>query len=525
MDRRAHGIDGPTTSIREVGSARPAAADDADTVPLPVAAAGDAPDSATVRVPTGRGTPAAAPAAAPAPDGAHDGAHDGAYDDPYRDDVHRDDPYRDDALRDDALRDDTAADRDPGPAAPVRTPRRAGATVGGAAPSRSARRQAERRADRRPVRGPGRGRRTGVLLVAVAVLLLAVGGGAYYLYRTYLGADPDYTGPGQGDVVVQVADGDSTAAIGRTLRAADVVASVGAFLDAAEADDRIRAVQPGSYQMRSQMSAAAAVERLLDPTALVGRLEIRGGVQLDDTRGPDDTVALGVLSLVSEATCSTVDGAPSCVPVDDLRAAMADTDPAELGVPQWALDGVAGAEPNRRLEGLLAPGLYDVEPGAGAVDVLRSLLTQSASRLAPLTETAEVTGFTPYELLVIASLVEKEGITPDMPRVARVVFNRLAAGQRLELDSTVNYPLDLQALATTDADRETPGPYNTYRGTGLPPTPIAAVGADAIAATLAPEAGPWLYFVRCETDGTSCFAETFPEHQANIATARANGAF
>jgi UPF0755 protein len=304
-----------------------------------------------------------------------------------------------------------------------------------------------------------------------------------------------------------------------------VVASVGAFLAAAQEDERVLGVQPGSYQMRTRMSAAGAVERLLDPAALVGRLEIRGGVQLDDTRGAGGAVAPGVLSLISEATCSTVDGAPSCVPVEELRAAMAETDPAELGVPEWALEGVAQADPVRRLEGLLAPGLYDVEPGAGAVDVLRGLLEQSAGRLSVLAESAEGTGYTPYELLVIASLVEKEGITPDMPRVARVIYNRLEAGQRLELDSTVNYPLDLQALATTDADRAAPGPYNTYRTEGLPPTPIAAVGADAIDAALSPEAGPWLYFVRCQTDGTSCFAETFAEHQANIATARANGAF
>lgn len=381
--------------------------------------------------------------------------------------------------------------------------------------------------DAAPPRCPrrGRGRRLGVFVVAVAVLLAALGGGAFYLYTTYFAPDPDYPGAGEGDVVVQVAEGDSTAAIGRTLQAADVVASVGAFLTAAQEDDRILGVQPGSYQMRSQMSAAAAVERLLDPTALVGRLEIRGGVQLDDTRGPDGTVAPGVLSLVSEATCATVDGAPSCVPVEELRAAMVDTDPAELGVPEWAIEGVTAADPVRRLEGLLAPGVYDVEPGAGAVDVLRSLLTQSATRLAAVADGAGPAGFTPYELLVVASLVEKEGITADMPQVARVVYNRLEVGQRLELDSTVNYPLDLQALATTDADRETPGPYNTYRTLGLPPTPIAAVGAEAIAAALQPADGPWLYFVRCETDGTSCFAETFAEHQANIATARANGAF
>ncbi|QJY48448.1 endolytic transglycosylase MltG [Pseudonocardia broussonetiae] len=375
-------------------------------------------------------------------------------------------------------------------------------------------------------RSPGRGQRRGVLLLAVAVLLAGVLGGAYYLFRS-LTAAPDFEGAGEGDVVVQVADGDSTAAIGRTLESSGVVASVAAFLEAARQDDRILGVQPGSYQMRARMSAAAAVERLLDPEARVGQLEIRGGVQLDDTSAPDGTVAPGVLSLVSRASCARLDGAESCVSVDELRAAMAETDPAELGVPSWALDAVAAADPVRRLEGLLVPGVYEVEPGRSAVEVLQALLATSTAQLeaSGIVSGAAAMGSSPYEVLVISSLVEKEGITPDMPKVARVVYNRLGAGQRLELDSTVNYPLDLQALRTTAEDRAAPGPYNSYATAGLPPTPIAAPGREAIAAALAPEPGPWFFFVRCQTDGTSCFAETFAEHTANVALARENGAF
>lgn len=380
--------------------------------------------------------------------------------------------------------------------------------------------------DPEPARRGGSARRRGVLLVAVAVLLVAVVGGGWYLFRSLTSA-ADFDGPGEGDVVVQVAGGDSTAAIGRTLQSAGVVASVDAFLDAAEEDDRILGVQPGSYQMRARMSASAAVARLLDPAARVGQLEIRGGVQLDDTRAPDGTVAPGVLSLISQATCASIDGAESCVSVDDLRAAMAGTDPAELGVPGWALDAVGRADPVRRLEGLLVPGLYEVEPGRSAAEVLQALLATSTARLEAtgLVAGADALGMSPYEVLIIASLVEKEGITPDMPKVARVVYNRLAAGQRLELDSTVNYPLDLQALRTTAEDRGTPGPYNSYAVAGLPPTPIAAAGREAVAAALDPEPGPWFFFVRCQTDGTSCFAETFPEHTANVQFARDNGAF
>jgi peptidoglycan lytic transglycosylase G len=362
-------------------------------------------------------------------------------------------------------------------------------------------------------------------VVALLAVVLLGAAGSYAFFTWY--AVPDFEGTGRGDVVVQVEAGDSTTRIGSVLASNGVVASPAAFTRAASDDERIRSVQPGFYQLRREMSGTAAVAMLLDPTSRVGQLEIRGGVQLDDTSAPDGSVAPGVLSLISEATCVSVDGEQRCVSADELRTAMSDTDPAALGVPEWALEGVGAAEPRRRLEGLLVPGRYDVPPGATAVDVLRGLLTTSAARLeeAGLLTGAQSIGSSPYDVLTIASLVEKEAINPDMPEVARVIYNRLGAGQRLELDSMVNYPLDLQALRTTAADRARPGPYNSYTVAGLPPTPISAPGREAIAAALEPAPGDWYYFVRCHTDGTSCFAETYDEHDANVREARANGAF
>ncbi len=380
-------------------------------------------------------------------------------------------------------------------------------------------------------RSPGSRRRRGrrrfvVFLLAVLLLLGTVLGGGWYLYQSV--NTPDFAGTGVGSVIVRVQEGDTTRQIGRELTAQGVVAGAEAFIEAAEADgDRARAIQPGYYQLRSQMSGQAAVALLLDPAARVGQLEIRGGVQLDDTRAADDTVTPGVLTLISEATCFVAEGVRRCVSVDELRTAMSDTDPAQLGVPSWALADVADADPRRRLEGLFVPGRYDVRPGLPAADVLRGLLETSATRLeaSGLVAGAQSVDATPYQVLTISSLVEKEAINPDMAKVARVIYNRLGAGRRLELDSMVNYPLDLQSLRTTEADRATPGPYNSYVVTGLPPTPISAPGREAIAAALAPEAGRWLYFVRCQTDGTSCFAETFAEHDVNVTKARANGAF
>jgi len=351
--------------------------------------------------------------------------------------------------------------------------------------------------------------------------------GAYLLYRSLFGV-PDYDGPGQGDVIVQVNAGDTTSAIAAELAREDVVRSARAFTEAAAQDEqRARSVQPGYYQLRLRMSGAGAVELMLDPRSRVGQLEIKGGVQLDDTRGPDGSVTPGALSLISRATCATLNGASTCITPDQLRTAMATTSPAQLGVPGWALADVTKADPRRRLEGLFAPGRYDVRPGGTARDVLRTLVASSAAQYetSGLTAAAEQSKFSPYQLLVISSLVEKEGITPDFGKIAQVLYNRLGDRVRLELDSTVNYPLDLQSARTSDADRTRAGGYNSYLNYGLPPTPIGAPGQRAIQATLHPEPGPWMFFVRCQKDGTSCFATTLPEHQQNVRAAMAAGAF
>jgi UPF0755 protein len=198
-----------------------------------------------------------------------------------------------------------------------------------------------------------------------------------------------------------------------------------------------------------------------------------------------------------------------------------------LGVPDWARADVAKAEPSRRLEGLIAPGRYDVRPGSSAEEVLKVLVTRSAAQYeaSGLRVGAGSGRYSPYQLLVVASLIEKEGTTADFEKVAGVIYNRLTSRTRLELDSTVNYPLDLQAVRTNAADRGRSGPYNSYANYGLPPTPIGAPGTKAIDAALHPAAGPWMFFVKCHADGTSCFATTLDEHQNNVRAAQAAGVY
>ncbi|GAA5166452.1 hypothetical protein GCM10023321_57590 [Pseudonocardia eucalypti] len=369
-------------------------------------------------------------------------------------------------------------------------------------------------------------RRAPVVLVLLLFLGIAVGGG--YLYWATNIKVADYEGEGNGDVVIQVKDGDLISAIGAELARQDVVRSSRAFTEAAaENDARARSVQPGYYRMRLRMSGGEAVKLILDPDSRVGQLEIKGGVQLDDTRGPNGVVVPGVLSLISKATCAELNGSSTCISPEQLRATMASTSPAQLGVPGWALGEVSKADPRRRLEGFFAPGRYDVRPGSPATEVLRTLVTRSATQFEALglVAAADQSRYSAYQLLVISSLVEKEGITADFGKISRVIYNRLQQRIRLGMDSTVNYPLDLQEVRTSAEERSRQGPYNTYLNYGLPPTPIGAPGQRALQAALQPEPGPWVYFVRCQKEGNSCFAVTLPEHQKNVSAAVAAGAF
>jgi UPF0755 protein len=304
------------------------------------------------------------------------------------------------------------------------------------------------------------------------------------------------------------------------------VLSERAFTRAAEDEANIRVVQPGYYRMRLRMSGESAAALITDPASRVGELDIKGGVQLDDTKGPTGVVSPGLLSQIAKATCVQLNGASTCISAAQLRATMARTPLDKLGVPAWATEEVQRADPNRRLEGLIAPGRYDVRPGASAEEVLDTLVTSSVSQYEAEGITAGAQHrYTPYQLLVIASLVEREGIAPDFGKIAQVIFNRLGQHDRLELDSTVNYTLDRQSVRTNAADRDRAGPYNSYVNFGLPPTPIGAPGQQAVTATLTPEPGPWMFFVRCQRNGASCFSTTLQQHQQNVNSAMTAGAF
>ncbi|MET0900434.1 MAG: endolytic transglycosylase MltG [Mycobacterium sp.] len=375
-----------------------------------------------------------------------------------------------------------------------------------------------------------RRRRRTIGALAVALLVVVVIATVFLgsrLWHTMFGTPSDYTGAGGSDVVVQVHDGDSTTAIAQTLLDAQVVADVQTFVTAATGSQAMQAIQPGFYKVRTEIPASSAVELLVDPANRVGNFTIPEGRQLDDmTDVRTGAVTPGVLSLISEATCTELDGEQACVSLDELRnAASADTLPA-LQVPQWATEPVTamGAD-HRRLEGLIAAGTWNVDPSASPDQILASLISTSAVRYETggLLDTAAAMNISPYDVLVVGSLVQRESMPQDFPKVATVIYNRLAANRKLEFDSTVNYSLDRQEVATTDADRLRVTPWNTYASVGLPATPICSPSEAALAAAERPEPGDWLYFVTIDMQGTTLFTREYEQHLASIEIARRNG--
>lgn len=317
-----------------------------------------------------------------------------------------------------------------------------------------------------------KGRRLAPIL-AILFLITVVGGGGYAGYSTLRGflKPPDYSGEGSGDVTVEIRDGDSVSLMAQRLKQADVTKSVEAFTKVAQDDPAATSIQPGFYMLRRQMSAKAALALLLSPASRGGRITIPEGKRVND-----------VLVLLSKRTH---------IPLRDLQRAARNT--KALGLPAYA---------NGQLEGFLYPFTYDPSPKATATQVLKSMVERFKKVAADidLQARARKRHMSPHDVVTTASLIQAESGTPDdMPKVSRVIANRLHSPQlwmhRLQLDSTVMYGLGKYGIVASAADLQSPSPYNTYNHSGLPPTAITNPGELALRAALNPTAGPWVYFV------------------------------
>ncbi|QGV81865.1 endolytic transglycosylase MltG [Streptomyces ficellus] len=169
-------------------------------------------------------------------------------------------------------------------------------------------------------------------------------------------------------------------------------------------------------------------------------------------------------------------------------------------------------------EGFLFPATYPVYKKTTPRGLLDYMVRTARERFGAksISAGAQRNRVSLYQTVNIASIVQAEADTPeDMGKVARVIHNRLAQGMALQMDSTLNYGLGRSTLDTSHSDTRMDNPYNTYNRQGLPPTPIANPGEQAMRAAVDPPAGDWLYFVTVRP-GDTRFTADYGEHQRNV---------
>jgi len=345
------------------------------------------------------------------------------------------------------------------------------------------------RQQRRAVR-----RKWALVLIAVSLVLVALAGSIAksFVDNTFVNKTnvaEDYKDAGQGTVQVIILQGDTGAAIATTLYNDGVIKSREAFLAAWNANPDSAGIKPGYYFLQREMKAEYALSALLDPN----------NRELRTITIPEGHTADFYYQKIVEVTGKDL---------ATVEAAAKDT--AALGLP---------AEAGGNLEGWLFPSTYQFDPGVTPAKALSAMIAETIKQL-------DAQGVAPADrekVLTVASLVEREAKLPaDRPLIAGVIYNRVAKNMKLELDSTVKFVAPSPGPFTTNADRATDSPYNTYMYEGLPPGPIAGPGAASIAAAVAPTQSDYLFFVTVNLDtGETAYAATFPEHQKNVQTLQA----
>jgi uncharacterized YceG family protein len=172
------------------------------------------------------------------------------------------------------------------------------------------------------------------------------------------------------------------------------------------------------------------------------------------------------------------------------------------------------------LEGFLFPATYEMYAGGPAGALVADQLEAFKERFGPETiGAAHLLHLTPYQLLTVASMIEREAaVARDRPLIAAVIYNRLHQGMPLGIDATIRYALDDYSQPLTEAQLHDPSPYNTRLYKGLPPTPIANPGMASIEAAAPPAHVPFLYYVAAPDGcGEHVFSSTYSEFLANVA--------
>jgi len=259
---------------------------------------------------------------------------------------------------------------------------------------------------------------------------------------------PDFDGSARGpEVVIHIEPGMTGSQVGEVLERESVVKSALAYFRAAVANSESKRIAPGEHRVETQIPAAEAVMQLLDPNRIVDLVRVRDGARLSE-----------VVDALAEAGFEK----------KKISKALSNLKPPlDFKLPS--------------VEGLLYPAFYSFPRGTNEEGALSAMLSRFQQSTSDLNWRFE--DFSKEELLIISSLVESEG-TPDVfAKVARVIYNRLDKGMKLQFDSTVHYVFNRRGeIALSLKDTQVRNRYNTFVYGGLPPGPIGSPTRAAIEA-------------------------------------------
>jgi UPF0755 protein len=323
-------------------------------------------------------------------------------------------------------------------------------------------------------------------VLVVLILGLAVAG---WFGWSWVQGEIDPPGPPGEEVLVEVPDGTTTSGIGQTLADAGVITDARVWGWYTKVHD-VGSFQAGTYRMRLNSSFDEAIDDLaarpLPPNSRLVTV-------------PEGLTVTQLMQRLVDPT----DGVPGFTP-EGLQAALADP----------ALRSAFLPPEQPLLEGTLFPETYSVEEGETEAEFMHQMvsLLDKTMNDADATGRAAQLGITPYQALIVASLVEEEArVDEDRPMVARVIYNRLAAGEPLGIDATSCYEKGEIPCELTQSELDADSPYNTRHRAGLPPTPIASPGRASIEAALNPADGPWRWYVLSSPDGHHTFTDDYDE--------------
>jgi UPF0755 protein len=349
--------------------------------------------------------------------------------------------------------------------------------------SRASRMRAHRSSERK-AGGPITRARVGATLALV--LLVAV---VWFLLSLF----QPFTGSGHGSVIVEIPKGSGSSQVG-TILAREGVVSSGFFFEArALLEGKRGDLHSGRFRMRRDMSYSSAISLLSKPAPKV--IAVRVVIPEGETR----------LQIAEIAHANGLDGSYLVAAARSARLK-----PTHYGAPQ--------STPN--LEGFLFPATYEMHAGAPAGLLVQEQLAAFRTHFGRAQiDAARALGITPYQLLTVASMIEREAeVARDRPLISAVIYNRLRLGMTLGIDATIRYALHDFSAPLTEAQLQLNSPYNTRLHTGLPPTPISNPGAASIQAATHPAHVSYLYYVAA-ADGCpeQVFSTSYAQFQKNAA--------